>query len=320
MYLVFDGTDRKENGSLNTNTNDSESIWHNWQSDSSAVNVNGGLNITGTVAGDITSPGYKAGKFIIEFEPSGGDAYPDHGVLDIDGSVLFAHRYAADANAVYVGRGETNSAIRGSSYVNDTSGQQRMYSFVAEKLYPGSIRSDRGAVGYSEGNRIRIIAEYAEWSNELAEKFSDSENSTENLNSISVGEKVYLVTYVLLDGDLISAVSESVYKGSINGFGGFKTAGGKNGVTVSYKNLQIYTDNDAPKVEVVGSRVVIDGLNEPAMAIFAIYEEGALLNVRTVNAQSNSIEIPEGFEESTVFLFTSLNELDPLIKPLNISK
>ncbi len=318
LHLVLDGTDSGESGTLNSKTNDADSIWHNWKSGNSAVNVNGGLNITGAVTGEITSPGYSAEKFVIEFEPSGGDAYPDHGILDLDGRVLFAHRYASDANAIHVGRGETNSAVRGSGYVTDTAGQQRLSSFVAEKLYPGSIRADRGTVGYSEGNRIRIIAENTEWSNELAEKFTDCENSTGNLSGMSVGDDVYLVTYALLDADLISPVSQSVYKGSITGFGGFKTAGGKDGVTVSYKDIRIYTDKGAPKVEAVGGKVLINGLEGSAEAIFAIYDNSALSNVCTVNVTGNSIDIPEGFEESTMFLFTLLNELIPLAKPLKI--
>lgn len=240
----LDTVGNNETGTLNSKTSDTNSVWCKWSStDKNAVTVDGGLNITGAVAATITSPDILTDEFVIEFKPEGGSAYPDHGILDTDGDVLFAHRYAADASAVHIGRGETNSAIRGTNSITDTTGQARLTNFVGERLCSGTIRADRSALSFLSGERVRIIAKNTQWTDDLETKFALSENYTDNLAAMVAGEDVYTVTYATVDDGLIVPVSVSVYKGHFTGFGGFKTAGGSSGVTVSYKDLVVYSDS-----------------------------------------------------------------------------
>lgn len=231
-------------GTLNSNTENINSTWYGWSSTSSNVTVDGGLNITGAVTCSIKAPSIETDKFIIEFTPSGGAAYPDHGILDSDGTtVLFAHRYATDAKAIHVGRGETNSSIRGTSSVSDTTGQARLSNFVCERIASGTLRTDRSAASFANGERVRIVAENRVWDATMAEEFAKSENYTDNLVNIAEGDAIYTVTYGILDEyNLFTPVSVSVYTGSFTGFGGFKTAGGTSGVTVSYEDIVIYAD------------------------------------------------------------------------------
>ncbi len=231
-------------GMLNSNTENINSTWYGWSSTSSNVTVDGGLNITGAVTCSIKSPAIETDKFVIEFTPSGGSAYPDHGILDTDGeTVLFAHRYATDAKAIHVGRGEINSSIRGTDSVSDTTGQARLTNFAGERLASGTLRTDRSAVSFANGERVRIVAENRTWDATLSEEFAKSENYTDNLAALAEGDSVYTVTYGTLDEyGLFTPVSVSVYTGSFTGFGGFKTAGGTSGVTVSYKDIVIYAD------------------------------------------------------------------------------
>ncbi|MBQ8002330.1 MAG: hypothetical protein IJ297_02680, partial [Clostridia bacterium] len=231
-------------GTLNSNTENTNSTWYGWSSTSSNVTVEGGLNITGAVTCSIKSPQIETNKFVIEFDPEGGVAYPDHGILDADGTtVLFAHRYATDAKAIHVGRGETNSSIRGTDSISDTTGQARLSNFVGERLAYAKLRTDRSAVSFANGERVRIVAENRTWDATLTAEFAKSENYTDNLANMAEGDSIYTVTYGIVDDyGLFTPVSVSVYTGSFTGFGGFKTAGGSSGVTVSYKNIVIYAD------------------------------------------------------------------------------
>ena len=242
--VEVDAASDASTGTLNSNTENTNSTWYGWSSTSSNVTVDGGLNITGAVTCSIKSPAIETDKFVIEFDPEGGSAYPDHGVLDADGTtVLFAHRYATDASAIHVGRGETNSSIRGTDSVSDTTGQARLTNFVGERLASGTLRTDRSAVSFANGERVRIVAENRTWDATLAEEFAKSENYTDNLAALAEGDSVYTVTYGVVDEyGLFTPVSVNVYTGSFTGFGGFKTAGGSSGVTVSYKNIVIYAD------------------------------------------------------------------------------
>ncbi|MBR5536152.1 MAG: hypothetical protein IKU60_05855 [Clostridia bacterium] len=286
-----------------------------WSTASTNVSFDNGLHITGNTTVTIESNNCKANLFVIEFTPSGGKAYPDHGMLDTDGTVLFAHRYATDANTIYIGRGETNSAIRGTSSVADTCEQQRLTNFVAEKIEGASIRFDRGAVGYSSGDIVRIVAENTTWTQELAEKFADSENYTNNLSSMAEGEDVYTVTYYKETDGFEVKISESVYKGHFEGFGGFKVAGGANGVTVSYNNLKLYTDNAEAKIACESMMIKSEGFEGDGVAIFAT-DDG---DVYTKNISDDfEIDIPEGFENSTFMLWTTLGDMIPLIKSYKV--
>ncbi len=241
-----------ETGTLNSKTEDINSSWYGWTStNTSGVTVAEGLNVTGAVTATISSPGYKTDKFVIEFTPDGDAAYPDHGIIDTDGEVLFAHRYATDAGAIHVGRGETNSSIRGTNSVSDTTGQARLENFVGERLCSGSFRTDRSALKWEDGQRVRIVAQNSTWTSEMATAYSISENYTDNLGNMTTGDDIYIVSYAIIDHDLVIPVSESVYTGSFTGFGGFKTAGGSSGKRVSYKDLVIYTDcTDLEKVTI----------------------------------------------------------------------
>ncbi len=307
-------------GTLSSNSANEGSAWYGWSGAGSAYTVNGGLNITGPVTGTISTPGYETDKFVLEFEPSGGKAYPDHGITDIDGRVLFAHRYATDANAIHVGRGEINSGVRGSSYVTDTTSQQRLTNFAAEKLYGKSIRSDRGAVGYSAGDKVRIVAENRIWNEDMAEFFATSENRSTNLDGLTVGDKVYTVTYILMDEGLEMPVSVSVYKGHFEGFGGFKVAGGASGVSVSYKNLSVSV-YEAPCVKKDGNFVSVESFEGKGVMIFTISENGALKSVKTLPFSNNeAVEIPEGFEKGSVMAFNSIKGLMPLADRVNMAE
>lgn len=320
---IFDLASYAESDSVNFDelslvlNSENDNAFDSWQSNSGNVTFDKGLHIAGNTAATVTSGGYRANMFVIEFEPSGGKAYPDHGILDIGGDVLSAHRYAADAGMIYVGRGETNSAIRGSGYVTDTASQQRLTNFVAEKLDGASARGDRGAINYSDGNAVRIVAQNTTWDDELIEKFQNSENYTDNLFGMTKGEDVYTVAYYLIDDDLVLKISESVYKGHFNGFGGFKTAGGANGVTVSYNNLKIYTDNAAPKVLCKDMTVKSYGFENDATAVFAVYDENFYAYTEKVSGDFE-IVVPEGFEKSKFMLFSNFEEMKPLIKPIDV--
>lgn len=247
-----DTTASLETGTLNSKTEDINSVWYGWSStNTSGVTVEDGLNVTGAVTATISSPGYETDMFAIEFTPDGDAAYPDHGIIDTDGTVLFAHRYATDAGAIHVGRGETNSSIRGTDSVSDTTGQARLTNFVGERLCSGSFRTDRSALKWEDGQRVRIVAQNSTWTSEMATAYAISENYTDNLESLATGDEIYIVSYAIIDHDLVIPVSESVYTGSFTGFGGFKTAGGSSGKTVSYKDLVIYTDcTDLEKVTI----------------------------------------------------------------------
>lgn len=299
---------------LNSINNDAFS---NWKSNSTNVTFGSGLHIKGNTNSTITSPEYKANKFIIEFSPSGGKAYPDHGILSADGDVLFAHRFASDANMIYVGRGEINSSVRGSSFITDTAAQQRLTNFVAEKIENVSARSDRGAVNYAEGDTVRIIAENTTWTEDLAQKFEGSENYTDNLSNMGTGEDVYTVTYYIDDDGFTVKISESVYKGHFEGFGGFKVAGGTNGVTVSYKDLKIYTDNGEAKIIREDMMIKSEGFIGEATAIFAVYDEETTVYTEKVKGDFE-LPIPEGFENSKFMLFTNLEDLTPLVKAFDV--
>lgn len=318
-YAVMNMSGSKESGTLSSRGANESSVWKGWSCTNGNVVVDGGLTIKGNTTATINAPKVKTDKFIIEFKPSGGKAYPDHGVLDVDGDVLFGYRMATDAGTVYTGRGETNSAIRTGSSVTDTSGQTRLAGFAAEKLYGATARNDRGGLSYGTYT-VRIVAENHVWSDELAKQFETAENTTSVLNSLSEGDEVYIVTYSLVDGDLEMPASVNVYKGSFEGFGGFKVAGGTNGANVTYGDLKIYAQNPV-KYELDGATVVITGLTEAAVGIFAIYEEGILVNATIKNvSEDGRVDIPEGFEESTLYLFTKADELVPLAKAYVVIK
>ena len=303
---------RWENGALSDKTADTNSVWYGWECADGAVTVDGGLNFKGNIATVVTAPGYETDKFVIEFNPEGGKAYPDHGVLDTDGDVLFAHRYATDANAIYVGRGETNDAVRGSYSVTDTATQKRLTNFAAEKLYMGSSRSDRGGLVYNTNSTVRITAENFIWNDTLAEFFTEAENVSENLEKLTNGDEIYLVTYTLLSGGLETPVSVSVYKGNFEGFGGFKVAGGAADVTVSYKNLKVYTFAEG-KIVREGNRVKGENFEGEGIMIFALYEDKTLMKVETrAFTGEEEITVPEGFENATVMAFNSKEGLTPL--------
>ncbi len=288
-------------------------------SGSNNVTVDNGLHINGVTNTSITIPGCKANKFIIEFEPSGGKTYPDHGVLDMTGEVLFAHRYAADANAIHIGRGEINDTIRGTGSITDTTGQKRLTSFVAEKLTGASGRSDRGSVAYTNGDTVRIIAENNTWSEKMEEKFLGSENYTANFDTISYGDEVYTVSYYIVKDGFAQKVSESVYLGQFEGFGGFTVAGGTNNVTVSYNKLKVYTDNAEAKITCENARIFSEGFEGEGVAIFAVYEGARLEKVHTVPVEGDfDLAIPEGFEKSRFMLWGSKESAIPFVAPLNV--
>ena len=291
-------------GTLNSNTENVNSTWYGWSSTSSNVTVEGGLNIKGAVTCSIKSPSIETDKFVIEFDPEGGAAYPDHGILDADGeTVLFAHRYATDASAIHVGRGETNSSIRGTDSISDTTGQARLANFAGERLASGTLRTDRSAVSFKNGERVRIVAENRTWDGTLSEEFAKSENYTDNLASLNDGDAIYTVTYGVLDEyGLFTPVSVSVYTGAFTGFGGFKTAGGSSNVTVSYKNIVIYADageDDVVKVkylaggEDVKTVVKKSGSTFPELYIYEngvneiYYAEGSTYSADTVVEMTN---------------------------------
>lgn len=288
-------------------------------SGSSNVTIDNGLHINGPTTADITISGCKANRFIIEFEPSGGKAYPDHGVLDMTGDVLFAHRYATDANSIHIGRGEINDTIRGTGSIADTTGQKRLTSFVAEKLTGASGRNDRGSVAYTTGDKVRIIAENNTWSEKMEDRFLGSENYTSNFESMSYGDEVYTVTYYLVKDGFVQKISDSVYLGQFEGFGGFTVAGGASNVKVSYNNLKVYTDNAEAKIICENARVRSEGFEGEAIAIFAIYEGTRLEKVHTVPVEGDfDIEIPEGFEKSRFMLWKSIESAEPFVAPLNV--
>lgn len=298
---------------------ENENAFGSWSTDSSNVTFNKGLHIAGNTTSTVTSPSCRANKFILEFSPSGGSTYPDHGILDMDGKVLFAHRFASDASMIYTGRGEINSSVRGSSYITDTAAQQRLTNFVAEKLETASARSDRGAVNYAGGGMVRIIAENTIWTEKTAEKFANSENYTNNLSAMTDGEDIYTVTYYLIDDGLTMKVSESVYKGHFKGFGGFRVAGGTKGITVSYNDLKIYTDNAEPKIFREDMIIKSEGFEGEALAIFAVYDEKFDVYTEKVTGDFE-ISIPEGFENSKFMLFTNLEDLYPLVKVFDVKE
>ena len=297
----LDTIENGESGTLNSKTNNTNSAWYGWSStNKNSVTVDGGLNITGAVTATITSPDILTDKFVIEFKPEGGSTYPDHGVLDTDGDVLFGYRYATDASAIHIGRGETNSAIRGTDSISDTTGQARLANFIGERLCSGTIRADRSALNFSNGERVRIIAENTQWTDELEAKFTLCENYTDNLASMALGEDVYTVTYATVDDTLIVPVSVSVYKGHFTGFGGFKTAGGTNEVTVSYKDLVVYSDSSNETNVTI--TYTIDG--EAVKAVSKSYnpdngETGAMFSeVYASNNGENFMRYAEGGEYS----------------------
>ena len=288
-------------------------------SDNKNVTVDNGLHINGNTTTDITIDGCKANKFIIEFAPSGGRTYPDHGVLDMTGDVLFAHRYATDAKMIYVGRGETNASIRGNNSIADTTNQQRLTNFVAEKLSNTSARKDRGAVNYTDGDKVRIIAENTTWSENTQERFLGSENYTGNFESIAYGEDVYTVTYYLIKDGFVQKISDSVYKGHFEGFGGFKVAGGTDNVAVSYNSLKVYTDNAEAKIVCENKRIFSEGFDGEAIAIFARYDGERLKKVHTTPVSGDfDIEIPEGFEKSKFMLWESMENASPIVAPFTV--
>ncbi|MBQ8539945.1 MAG: hypothetical protein IJ435_00575 [Clostridia bacterium] len=308
--VIFEADE--SSGTVFASGKDESSAWYGWSAvNTNAYAVDGGLNITGNGTGTINSPLYQTDKFVLEFEPMGGKAYPDHGITDIDGDVLFAHRYASDANAIHAGRGEINDSIRGTSFVTDTTGQKRLSNFVAEKLYGASIRSDRGAIGYSVGDTVRITAENRIWSEGMAESFAASENKTSNFGNMTEGEKVYTVTYSVIENGVEMPVSVSVYKGSFNGFGGFLVSGGAAGVTVSYKNLKVYTYTRA-YIAAVDGKVYVRNLKGDAVAVFAKYEGKILKGVIVLPLDNGECDIPEGFENSTVMVLRGTDSLTPL--------
>lgn len=306
-------------GTLNSNTENINSTWYGWSSTSSNVTVDGGLNITGAVTCSIKSPQIETDKFVIEFDPEGGSAYPDHGILDADGTtVLFAHRYATDASAIHVGRGETNSSIRGTASVSDTTGQARLTNFVGERLASGTLRTDRSAVSFSGGERVRIVAENRTWDATLAEEFAKSENYTDNLASLAEGDEIYTVTYGTVDEyNLFTPVSVSVYTGSFTGFGGFKTAGGSSGVTVSYKNIVIYADageNNVIEVTYLADGEELKSVTKRSGATFPevyIYENGvneiyyAEGNTYTADTEVEMTNLVSGLDIGTRFITDS---------------
>ncbi len=299
---------------------DQSSAWYGWGAAGDAITVNGGLNVTGAGTGTISTPWYKTDKFVIEFEPEGGKAYPDHGITDIGGKVLFAHRYATDANAIHAGRGEINDAVRGSAFVTDSAGQKRLGNFVAEKLYAKSSRSDRGTVEYKKGDTVRIIAENRRWNEEMAELFSKGENVSGNLDDMTIGEEVYTVTYALLENGLEMPASVSVYKGNFEGFGGFFVSGGAAGVTVSYKNMTVAIYKEAILTENDGY-VIAEGFEGEGVMIFSVFEGDILKRVKTIPFEGDEeVMIPEGFEKSTVMAFDSTKSLVPLTSRKNIGK
>ncbi len=316
-YAVMDMSGSVETGTLSSAGAKENSLWKNWSCTSGNVVVDGGLTVRGNTTATINAPKVKTDRFVIEFKPSGGKAYPDHGVIDIDGEVLFGYRVATDASVIYTGRGETNAAIRTGNSVTDTSGQTRLSNFAAEKLYGATTRNDRGGLSFTD-YAVRIVAENHVWNDELAQQFALAENKTSVLDGLKDGDAVYIVTYSLLNGGLEMPASVNVYKGSFEGFGGFKVAGGTSNVNVTYEDLRVYAENPV-RLEVVGKAVVITGLTDSAVAIFAIYEDGMLVNTTMKNVSSEGIvDIPEGFEESTVYLFTKANELVPLAKAYKI--
>ncbi len=287
--IFFDVRDNNESGNINNKKNDEASAWYGWDTSvSTGVSVEEGLKFTGAVTATVTTPGYVTGKFSLEFTPYGGKTYPDHGVLDIDGNVLFAHRYAADANVIHIGRGEINAAVRGNGSIKDTTGQDRLKNFVCEKLCSGTGRSDRGSIVYSADDRVRITAENMLWSDELAEKFEKSENKSTNMNTLNANDAVYVVRYsILSEGEEIIA-SESVYMGHFEGFGGFKTAGGSAGNVVGYKDLVLYGEDvlykceAESKVEEDGSVVVtLKNAREGSFVILALFENDVLKEVKS---------------------------------------
>ncbi len=294
---VFFEAPSDETGLLSTKGNDSQSAWYGWKSLNTNVTVDGGLNFAGSAAASVETRGYVTGKFVIEFTPEGGNTYPDHGILDLNSNVLFAHRYATDANSIHAGRGEINSAIRGGSSIKDTTGQDRLSNFVCEKLYGASSRSDRGSITWQDGEKIRITAENDIWDDSLASRFENSENKTSNMEKITEGDAVYVVRYSIAEDGVEYVASESVYLGHFEGFGGFKTAGGRDGVTVSYKDLVLsgnrvmYKSSTVSSISADGKEISVDVENgkEGSLIILALFDNDTLKEVQSVVYKGDTV-------------------------------
>ncbi|MBR5535854.1 MAG: hypothetical protein IKU60_04315, partial [Clostridia bacterium] len=319
LHLILDTEGREESGKLKDKTNNDKSAWYNWVTDSDNVTVDNGLNFDGNVTATVTRNDCRANKLVIEFTPDGTPAYPDHGILDGEGKVLFAHRYATDDNRIHIGRGEINSNVRGDDYIKDKSEQSRLTNFVAEKLGAFSARVDRGTVRYYQGDRVRIVAENTYWDDSLKKLFTDSENYTESFADMQEGEEVYTVTYYILQDGYTFKVSDSLYKGNFNGFGGFLVSGGKSGAIVSYKEIKIYTDNAEPKVFCENFKIKSEGVEGSNVAVFVAKEGDILKEVYTEETTDDfEIAIPEGYEYATFMLLNDIDKLSPVIKSFGI--
>ncbi len=189
---------------------------------------------------------------------------------------------------------------------------------MAEKLYAKSSRSDRGAVEYKKGDKVRIIAENRRWNEEMAELFAEGENVSGNLDNMVIGEEVYIVTYALLENGLEMPASVSVYKGNFEGFGGFFVSGGAAGVTVSYKNMSVAVYREAMLTTADGYVKAV-GFDGEGVMIFTVFESDMLKRVKTVPFEGDEeVMIPEGFERSTVMAFDSTEGMMPLTGIKNI--
>ena len=81
---------------------------------------------------------------------------------------------------------------------------------------------ERPKVIYFSGDTVRIVAENTTWTTALSEKFADSENYTKNFSYMTESEDIYTVDYYLDSNGFKTKISENVYKGHFDGFGGFK--------------------------------------------------------------------------------------------------
>lgn len=304
---------------LGSLTADNDSVWCGWQT-AGSVSAGTALTVPGTGV-KISSPVYGADAFVIEFVPGGDGIYPDHAVIDGEGKYIFAHRYAADAERIYPGRGE--QSFCGPNYVTDAAGQKRLSGFAAEAVYMGSALAERGAADYSQGLAVRIIVKNTLWSQELAALYGGAANRCDaNLASLKEGDPVYTVDYVLVDGDLPRLVSSSCYKGSAMGFAGIESTGSWADRNVAYGELKIYADSVPRQLAQVEGGVTVTNVDR-GRVVFAAYEDGSLTKAETADAAGEGmtrfIPLPQGFPlGSKVMLISDLEELMPLSQAVNV--
>lgn len=289
-----------------------------WTASGGASFTEDTITVSSQSAATITSPGYGKDVFVIEFEPSGDKIYPDHAFFDKSGKIIFAHRYASDANAIYTGRGEMSFC--GSDFVTDTAAQKRLSNFAAERVLESSTRSDRGAASYTSESVIRIIAENTVMTQDLREEFEGAVNvSAANLSSVKDGDAVYTVNYEVIENSLTRPVSRTLYIGGFNGFGGIKTYNpSQSGSVVRYGGFTVYSDA-VPKISAENGEVGLENCDEGGIVIFALYDKDVLTKIYTKAVSAGEkVVVPEGFENAKVMFFKNLTILKPMAESINL--